>query len=384
MVGEQFLLVPGPTPIPDRVSRAMSRPMINHRGPEFREMLEEVTAEVKNICCTRDHLIIYPSSGTGALEAAVTNFISPGDKVLAITMGVFGERFADIAASFGARVERMAVKWGQAADPDMIRERMLKDPNREIKALLVTHNETSTGVYNDIKMIREAMGEHPALFMVDAVSSLSALELKMDAWGIDVILSGSQKAFMIPPGLSFMTFSERALKASREADNPRYYWDVSLGLKYLEKGQTAFTPAISLFYGLREALTMLKEEGLENIIARHKKYRTLVRTSVRAMGLELLAHDNHASPSLTSVIAPASLGSNRVRQYMSEKFNIVMAGGQQQLDDVIFRIGHLGYIRELDLLSVMAALEITLAQLGHDITLGVGVSRAQKVILENI
>jgi aspartate aminotransferase-like enzyme len=382
IVGEQFLLLPGPTPVPERVVRAMSKPVINHRGPEFRQILGDVIEGVKQIYRTQHNVLIYPASGTGALEAAVVNFISPGDKVIAISIGVFGERFASIAAEFGARVEKIDFPWGEAADPEKIKEKINADINHEIKAILITHNETSTGVCNDIKSIRQAAGDHPALFMVDAVSSLAAADLYMDKWNLDVVVSGSQKAFMIPPGLSFMAFNDKALQVYRQSRNYKYYWDVGKGLDYLEKGQTPFTPPVSLYYGLQEALHMMMEENLENVLARHMNYRHMVREAIKEMGLKLLAVDENASPALTSVIAPPEMGANRIRQAMREEFNIVMAGGQQRLDDVIFRIGHLGYVRELDLLSVLAALEIILVKLGFNLKIGTGVKKAQEILLQ--
>jgi len=384
MIGEQFLQLPGPTPVPERVVRAMSKPMVNHRGPEFKEVLEEVTEGIKKIYKTKQNVLIYPASGTGALEAAVVNFISPGDRVLAVSIGVFGDRFAKIAAEFGAEVEKMDFKWGTAADPQLIKKRLDQDKDKKIKAVLITHNETSTGVFNDIKAIREETYSHPALFMVDAVSGLVALDLQMDDWNLDVVVSGSQKAFMIPPGLSFMAFSEKALEIHKKNTNRRYYWDVTSGLQYLEKGQNPYTPAISLYYGLQEALNMMFEEGFDNILTRHKDYRDMVRASIKEMGLHLLADDNVASTALTSVVAPEGIGANKIRRYMQEKFNIVLAGGQQRLNDVIFRIGHLGYIRELDLLSVLAALEITLLKLGYELELGTGTKAAQKFLLKQL
>ncbi len=381
MIGQQYLLLPGPTPIPDRVLRAMNRPMINHRGPEFRDILNEVSRGVKAIYGTEHRLLIYPSSGTGVLEAAVVNFISPGDKVLAVSIGVFGDRFANIAKNFGAQVEKIGFKWGEAADPNLIQDILQKDKDKQIKAVLITHNETSTGAYNDIEAVKKAMLDHPALLMVDCVSGLGALEFKMDDWGVDVALSGSQKAFMIPPGLGFMAFSDRALEIHRNNTNHRYYWDVTSGLNYLEKGQTAFTPAISLFYGLQEALVMMAEEGLHNIINRHRNYRDMVRQALGELGLELLAADQHASTALTAVLAPGGSGANKIRSKMLNRYNIALAGGQLELDDVMFRIGHLGYVRELDLVAVIAALEITLLESGFKIELGAGVNKAQQYIL---
>lgn len=379
-MGEPYLLLPGPTPVPERVARAMNRPMINHRGLEFKGILEDVVAGIKKVYRTQANLLIYPASGTGGLEAAVVNFISPGDKVLALSIGVFGDRFAAIARQFGADVETMSFAWGTGADPQQVKERLLEDKNREIKAILITHNETSTGAFNDLKAIREAMGDHPALLIVDAVSGLAAIDLRMDEWQLDVVVSGSQKAFMIPPGLSFLAFSEKARQVYTNNKNCKYYWDLAEGLKYMEKGQTPFTPPISLYYGLQEALHMMLEEGLDNVIARHKGYRDMVRASIQAIGLNLLAEDRYASSAVTSVVAPEKIGANPIRKYMQEEFNIILAGGQQNLDNVVFRVGHLGYVRELDLLSVLAALEITLVKFDYPLTLGTGLQVAQQAI----
>mgnify|MGYP000884156668 FL=1 len=383
MIGEQYLLLPGPTPLPEQIIRAMSRSMINHRGPAFHDLLFEVTAGIRSIYQTQGEVLIYPSSGTGVMEAAVANFIAPGDQVLAVSIGVFGDRFAAIAQAFGAAVEKISVPWGKSADPQLIKERIDRDTDKRIKAVLVSHNETSTGVVNNIAAIADALGDHPALFIVDTVSGLAAHSFKMDEWRVDVAASGSQKAFMIPPGLGFLAFNQRALSIHKKINNSRFYWDVSTGLEYLQKGQTPTTPAISLFYGLQEALRMMAEEGLDNIIRRHAFYRDLIRAAVSAMGLGLLAEAEQASCSVTSVLAPQTLGANQICQTMLQQFNIVLAGGQQNLYDVIFRIGHLGYVRELDLLAILAALEMILHKMGHPVELGAGVKVAQEHILKN-
>lgn len=380
MRGEQYLLLPGPTPIPDRVVRAMARPLINHRGPEFKALFLEIVDEVKKVYQTSGNLLIYPSSGTGGLEAAISNFVSPGDKVLVVSIGVFGDRLAEISKAFGAKVEKMDFTWGTSADPQKIKERLDQDVNHEIKAILVTHNETSTGAYNNIKAISAARGNHPALMIVDAVSSLVALEVRMDEWGIDVIVSGSQKAFMVPPGLSFMAFNDRALEVYRRNTNAHYYWDIKTGLSYMEKGETPFTPPISLFFGLHESIKMLKEEGFDNVIARHNNYKNIVRSAVQAMGLKVLAADDCASPVVTSVIAPEGIEANKIRSYMLDKFNVVLSGGQKSLNNIVFRIGHLGYVRELDLLSALGALEITLQKFNYPLELGKGLQKAQEYI----
>lgn len=381
MKGEQYLLLPGPTPIPERVRSAMDRPMINHRGSEFKDIYEEVLENVKKVYRTNANITIYPSSGTGGLEAAVVNFISPGEKVLAVSIGVFGDRFADIASRFGALVEKIDVPWGQGIEPDRIKEIIEKDTAHEIKAVLITHNETSTGAYNDVKAVKEAMGDHPALIIIDSVSGLAAVDLRMDEWNLDVVVSGSQKAFMIPPGLSFMAFSEKALEKHRRNRNTSYYWDIDFGIEYKKKGQTPFTPPVALFFGLQEALRMMMEEGIDNILRRHIKYRDLVRASIEEMGLKLLTEERFASPAVTSVVSPDNIGANEIRRFMLEEFNIVIAGGQKNLDNKIFRIGHLGYVRELDLVSVLTALEITLHHFGHPVEMGKGIKIAQEIIL---
>ncbi|QGU00601.1 Serine--glyoxylate aminotransferase [Candidatus Syntrophocurvum alkaliphilum] len=383
MRGDQYLLLPGPTPIPERIMRAMNKSMVNHRGPELKEIIKDVTVGVKKTFKTENNVLIYPASGSGALEAAVVNFISPGDKVLSISIGVFGDRFAKIATQFGANVEKLDFKWGEVADPKVVKERIDQDVRKEIKVVLVTHNETSTGACNDIKAIKEAMGDHPAIIMVDAVSSLGATDLRMDEWNLDVVVSGSQKAYMIPPGLSFLACNSKALEVHKKNNNPKYYWDVTAGLKYLEKGQTPYTPAISLLYGLQEALKMIQEEGLENIFNRHRNYRDMVRAAVKEIGLQLLTDDKYASNALTSVVVPEEIGANKVRKFLLEEFNIALAGGQQTLDDKIFRIGHLGYVRQLDLLATLGAIEIALVKFGYDLQLGKGLNKAQQFILNN-
>lgn len=378
---QQYLLLPGPTPVPTNVLRAMSKPMINHRGREFKELIEYVTDGVQQIYKTKNELVIFPAAGTGAIEAAVVNFISPGDKVLSLSIGVFGDRFAKIATKFGADVTKIDFPWGEAADPNIVREAIAQDTKKEYKAIIFTQNETSTGVVNDVKAIREAIGDHPALVMVDAVSGLGAMDLRTDEWNLDVVVSGSQKAFMLPPGLSFMSASAKALKVAETSTNPRNYWDVEEAIKYLKKGQTPYTPAISLFFGLKEALDILLEEGIDNVIDRHRAYRDMARTGVKAMGLEPLAKDNVASSSLTSVKAPVGFGANKIRRSMLDRFNVVIAGGQQKLDDVIFRIGHLGYVRPLDLFGALTALEIVLYESGFPLQLGQGIKEAQKLLV---
>ncbi|HAA89717.1 MAG: Aminotransferase, class V [Thermoanaerobacterales bacterium 50_218] len=383
MEEKQYLMLPGPTPVPPRVLRAMARPMINHRGPEFKALFEEVTAGLKEVFRTQNEIIIFPSAGTGAMEAAVVNFVSPGDKVVVVSIGVFGERFAEIARRFGAQVEKLDFPWGSAADPEALAELIAKDKEKEIKAVFVTHNETSTGVTNDLCALRKAIGDHPALFIVDAVSGLGAVELETDQWNLDVVVAGSQKSFMVPPGLSFLSVSERAWKVTEKCTNSRYYWDIRAAKNYAEKGQTPYTPALPQLAALAESLKIIKKEGLDNIHARHRRHRDMVRTAVRAIGLGLLAPDEVASPALTAVIPPEGIGADEVRKVLHQEFNVVVAGGQQTLKNKIFRIGHLGYVQDLDIIAVIAALEMALVRCGYQVELGKGVRAAQEVLLNS-
>ncbi|NPV93088.1 MAG: alanine--glyoxylate aminotransferase family protein [Firmicutes bacterium] len=377
---KQYLQLPGPTPVPPRVLRALSEPMINHRGGEFRELLEEVTSGVQWAFQTQNEVIIFPAAGTGGMEAAVVNFISPGDKVLAVSIGVFGNRFAEIAGRFGAQVERLDFEWGQAADPATVAQRLAEDKKGEIKAVLVTHNETSTGVTNDLPAIKKAMGSHPALLMVDAVSSLGAMDLKTDEWGLDVVVTGAQKAFMLPPGLTFLSVNAKAWAVAQKNTNPKFYWDLGSARKYLEKGQTPYTPALPLLTGLRESLKLMRGEGLENAFARHRLMRDMTREAMRALGLKLLSDDAVASAAVTSVFAPERVEANKLRKAAREKYNVVLAGGQQKLDNVIFRVGHLGWVQPLDIVATIAAIEMALMDCGVEIALGAGVTRAQTLI----
>lgn len=384
MEKKQYLLLPGPTPVPPDVLRGLVKPMINHRGPEFKELFTELTEGLKDVFRTENDVIIFPSAGTGGMEAAVANFISPGEKVLVVSIGNFGDRFAEICRRFGAIVEKIDFPWGTAADPDILSDHIKKDTKKEIKAVFVTHNETSTGVTNDLPKLRNALGDHPALFIVDSVSGLGAMELETDAWNLDVVIAGSQKSFMVPPGLSFVSVSERAWEAAEKCTNACYYWDILTARKYAKRGQTPYTPALSQMNGLVEALKMIKKEGLSNIIARHERFKNMVRAGVRALGLELLAADEVASNAVTAVIAPPPVEADAIRLTLLERFNVVIAGGQNQLKNKVFRIGHLGYVQELDILAVLAALEMSLVMNNYEVNLGQGVRAAQEIAMQSM
>lgn len=384
MLNKAYLMVPGPTCVPDRVLQAMHRPVINHRGPQYESLLRDITAKLQYVFQTKNEVLTFPSSGTGAMEAAIVNILSPGDKVLVVSIGVFGDRFAEITGRFGADVEKLDFPWGQAADPQVLATRLRADANHQIKAIFITHNETSTGVTNNIQELAAACAGHPALRVVDAVSSMGAVNLEMDAWGIDVVITGAQKALMIPPGLGFMALSERAWAANAASKMPKFYWDAQAMKKSLAKGQNPYTPPVSLLYGLQESLTLIEEEGLTNIFARHRLLAAGLRAGLKALGLQLLADDKAASPGVTAVLAPAGIEAKQIQKFMRDQYGITIAGGQKQLENKIFRIGHLGYAVPTDILVALAALEMTLVKLGADIELGAGVSAAQRVFIERV
>ena len=357
------LRIPGPTPIPDEILKVLSRQMINHRGPQFAEIIRGMTAILKEMFQTKGDVFILTGSGTGGMEAAIVNTLSPGDKVLVVSNGFFGERFADIAEVYGAQVERLRFEWGSPADAKAVRQALSKDP--KVKAVLVTHNETSTGVTNDLAAISAVVREFEKLLLVDAISSLGAIDLPTDAWGCDVVVTASQKGWMVPPGLAMVSVSEKAWQAQAEARMPRYYWDFAQAKRYLEdRGQTPWTPAISIFFALAAALELFQQEGLRNVLARHGRVGNKAREVVKSLGLSLFPEDSYASNTVTAVSAPEGLDVKRLLGILREEHDVVLAGGQQRLEGKIFRIGHLGYVSEDDMEAVGQALRIALPQAG--------------------
>ncbi|MBE9501113.1 MAG: alanine--glyoxylate aminotransferase family protein [Chloroflexi bacterium] len=357
------LRIPGPTPIPPEILNVLSRQMINHRGPQFAELIQGMTAILKQMFQTKGDVLILTGSGTGGMEAAIVNTLSPGDKVLVVSNGAFGERFADIAEGFGAQVERLRFEWGSPVDPETVRQALARDPG--VKAVLVTHNETSTGVTNDLASISAVVKEFEKLLLVDAISGLGAIDLPTDAWGCDVVVTGSQKGWMVPPGLAMVSVSEKAWQAQAEARMPKYYWDFAKAKKILdEKGQTPWTPAISMFFALAAALELFQQEGLQNILARHARVGNKAREVVKSLGLPLFPEDNCASNTVTAVRAPEGLDVKRLLGILRKEHDVVLAGGQQRLEGKIFRIGHLGYVAEEDMEVVGQALRIALPQAG--------------------
>jgi len=352
--------VPGPTPVPPEVMAAMQRQMINHRSKEFAEIFRRVTAGLQHFFHTESDVLIFATSGTGGLEAAVVNTLSPGDRVLGVSIGYFGERFLAIARAYGAEVRELAFPWGKAADPSVIREELQRDP--EIKAVLVTHNETSTGVVNDLETIAQVVRGTPALLVVDAISSLGAVPLPMDEWGVDVLITGSQKAWMIPPGLAMVGISPRAWAAHKSARMPRFYFDFTAAKQLAARGSVPFTPAISLFYGLDKALELMAEEGREAIFERHRRVGERARQGVKGLGLELLAEERYASNTVTAIKVPEEMDGELVLERLLEEHGVALGGGPGKMAGRLWRIGHLGWVQEADIDGVMAALGAVLSR----------------------
>ena len=356
------LRVPGPTPCPDDVLQAMTKQMIYHRGPEFAQILNGVTANLKQLFQTKGDVFILTCSGTGSLEAAIVNTLSPGDKVLSVSIGVFGERFATIAQKFGAEVIPLRFEWGKPADADAIRQALRAEP--QIKAVLVTHNETSTGVTNDLASISSVVKEFDKLLLVDAISSIGSINLPVDDWHCDVTVTASQKGWMAPPGVAMVSVSQEAWQAHSKAKMPRFYWDFTQAKNYLERGQTPWTPALSTIFALSTSLELMLKEGLPNIIARHARVSQVARDGIKSLGLSLFAPESHASNTVTAVAATNGLDAKELVRIMREEHKVVLSGGQQSLAGKIFRIGHMGWITEDDIEAVISALRVALPKAG--------------------
>ena len=381
MRDKQFLMIPGPTPVPERVLLEIAKHPIGHRSNEFSKVLESVYADLKYVFQTKNDVILYTASGTGAMDAALSNLINEGDKVLSLVIGNFSKRLAKIAQGLGADVEIIEVEPGKAIDPAVLKARLDKDVNKEIKIVTLIQNETSTGVTNDVKTLVSHIKEHGAISVVDGVTSIGAIECKMDEWGIDVLISGSQKGFMLPPGLSFLAASEKAWKVHEQCKHPDFYFNWSTNRKSVLANSTAFTPAVSLISGLKVALDMMKEEGIDNIVARHTKIANALRKALKALNLKLFVEDESvASNSITAVLPPEGISVADIRKGLKEDFDIVVADGQNDLKGKIFRMGTLGFVCERDVIGALGALELTLKKLGANIELGTGV----KAFLESV
>lgn len=365
--GRHFLQIPGPTNVPDRILRAMDRPVIDHRGPEFAKLGSEVLEGLRPIVQTSGPVVIYPSSGSGAWEAAIANVFSPGDRVLMFETGHFSNLWRDIALRLGLHVDYVPGNWRRGASLVEVEARLSQDKDHSIKAVMVVHNETSTGVTSRIAEIRRSMdrARHPALLLVDTISSLASIDYRHDEWGVDVTVGGSQKGLMLPPGLSFNAISEKALAANKSAKMPRYYWDWQEMLKPNRAGFFLYTPATNLIYALREALLMLEEEGLPNVFRRHARMAEATRTAVRAWGLEIVCEDpQEYSNTLTAVFMPEGHDADRLREIILKEFDMSLGTGLSKLAGKVFRIGHLGSFNELMLAGTLSGIEMGLQLAG--------------------
>jgi len=376
---KRYLLAPGPTPVPAEVLLSMAMPILHHRAPDFIPIFEEAKEGLKWLYQTENDVIILCSTGTGGMVSSINNFFSPGDKVITINSGKFGERWTKICKSYGLDVREILVEWGYAVKPEQIEEALKKEP--DIKGVFVQASETSTGVYHDVKSIGEIVKKHEnTLFIVDAISALVAHDIKTDEWGIDIMVGGSQKGLMLPPGLAFVSVSEKAWKSAEKAKCPRFYFDLLTERKKLKENQTNFTSPVTLIVGLNESIKMLKKEGLQNIFKRHEKLAYATREAVKALGLELYAKES-PSNSVTAIVAPEGIDGQKIYKTLKEKYGVTAAGGQGKAKGKIFRIAHLGYASLFDVIIAVSAVEMTLQKLGYPVQLGKAVGIAEEILM---
>jgi aspartate aminotransferase-like enzyme len=373
------LMAPGPTPVPSQALLAMAQPILHHRTPEYEALFTEVRDGLKRIFQTEADIVPLACSGTGAMEAAVVNSLSAGDAVVVVRAGKFGERWAEIARAFGLQVIELVAPYGETVPAERVAEALARTP--AIRAVLTQHSESSTGVLHDVRGMAAVTRRTDTLLIVDAVSSLAIANLEMDRWGVDVVVAGSQKGLMLPPGLGLCALSERAWARAKTSTLPKYYFDLTQERKFVVKAEAHFTPAVSIVVGLREVIRMLQEEGLANVFRRHDRLARATRAGVEALGLELFAKAT-PSPALTSVRAPAGVDGEKIVAAFSKSHNITIAGGQGAMKGQIFRLGHMGYAAEFDTISALAALEQVLVELGVPVDFGASVRAAQKVFAE--
>ena len=369
------LMIPGPTPVPETVLKAMGRHPIGHRSGEFQDVVKRTTEQLRWLHQTSSDVLVITGSGTAAMEAGIINTLSRGDKVLCGDNGKFGERWVKVAKAYGLEVEVIKAEWGQPLDPEAFRAALEADTAKSIRAVILTHSETSTGVINDLESISRYVKAHgTALTIADCVTSLGATNVPMDAWGLDVVASGSQKGYMMPPGLSFVAMSSRAWEAYERSDLPKFYLDLGPYRKTAAKNSNPFTPAVNLYFALEAALEMMQAEGLEAIFSRHARHRAAAQAGMKAMGLPLYAAEGYGSPAITAV-APEGIDAEQLRKAVKDRFDILLAGGQDHLKGQVFRIGHLGFVCDRDVLTAVAAIESTLQSLGlHKTSMGTGVA----------
>lgn len=375
------LMIPGPTPVPGNVLSSMSKHPIGHRSGEFQAIVKKTTEQLKWLHQTQSDVLTITGSGTAAMEAGIINTLSKGDKVLCGDNGKFGERWVKVAKAYGLNVQVIKGEWGYPLDPNQFKKILEEDSNKEIKAVILTHSETSTGVINDLQTINQYVKNHgKAITIADCVTSLGACNIPMDEWGIDVIASGSQKGYMIPPGLSFVAMGERAWEANANSNLPKFYLDLKQYLKTVNQDSNPFTPAINLYFALEASLSMMQKEGLNNIFKRHIRHKNATQAGIKGMGLNLFAAESHGSPAITAVI-PKNIDAEIIRKSIKNDFDILLAGGQDHLKGKIFRIGHLGFVNDRDIISVIGALESTLHNMGKlQSPIGNGISATIEVL----
>lgn len=377
---KKYLFSPGPTMLPPEVLLKMAEPIMHHREPEFEKIFSEIREGLKYLFQTNNEVLIFTSSGTGAMEGAVSNLLSKGDKALVVRGGKFGERWGEICKAYGVEFIPVDVEWGWAVDPKKIQEILESDSS--IRAVYTQASETSTGVKHPIKEIAEIVKKYDdTIIVVDAITGIGVFDIPMDAWGLDVVVSGSQKALMLPPGLAFAALSDKAWKFVARSDLPKYYFDFKKELKSAKKNQSSYTPAISLFVGLRETLNMIRQEGLEGVFRRHERLAEATRAAVKALGLELYAPDS-PSNAVTAVKIPEGIDGERLKDLFFEKFGITVAEGQDRAKGKIIRIAHLGYYERLDIVMVISALEMLLKEMGYAFELGRGLKAAEEILMD--
>ncbi len=376
---KHFLFAPGPTPVPPEASLAMAKPILHHRTSEFESIFAEAREGLKYVFQTTRDVLILASSGTGAMEAAVANLLSPGDKAVCVRGGKFGERWAEICEAYGIEPVNVDVEWGEAVKVEDVEKAI--DSNPGVKAVFWQASETSTGVKHPTKEIAELCKAKGVLSVVDGITAIGVFDMKTDEWELDVVVSGSQKAFMLPPGLAFITLSDKAWEAVEQSKCPKYYFDLKKERKNQAKNQTAYTPAVSLIIGLCENLRLIKEEGLENVFARHALLAKATREAMKALNLELFSKS--PSEAVTAVKVPKGIEGAKIPKILREKYGVIIAGGQAKLKGKIFRISHMGYVTKFDMLSVIGAVEGVLRELGYtNFEMGAGVKKAQEILWE--
>ncbi len=376
---KKYLLAPGPTPVPPEALLAMAMPIIHHRAPDFLPVLDSAKKGLQWLYQTKNDVLILCSTGTGGMVGSVNNFLSPGDDVLVINGGKFGERWTKICQAYGMKVEELVVEWGYAVKPEQVEASLKKNP--KIKAVFVQANETSTGVFHDVKTLAGIVKKTDAIFVVDAISALVAHDIKTDEWGIDVMIGGSQKGVMLPPGLAFVSVSDKAWKMADGAKTPKFYFNFKKERENLAKNQTLFTSAVTLIIGLNECVKMLQAEGLDKVFARHERLASATRAGAGALGLKLFPKES-PSNALTAIEAPAGVDGQAIYKDLRVKYGITGAGGQDKLKGKIFRIAHLGYADTFDVITAIAGIEMVLKGLGYPVKLGTGVGAAQEILMK--